>query len=464
MQSNNDSGSRRKVRPRPPEAPIRTALVLILLLCLFPLPSFARLKRLNKPAWFALTHVTIIDATGAPARPDMTVVIARGRISRIGPSQRVHPPKGARIIDATGKFLIPGLWDMHVHIDGEAFDRNANLALFIANGVTGVRIMDGLPAHHRWRREIAGGTLLGPRMAIASRLIDGPPSSPSNVVVVHNPAEALAAVSRARKEGADFIKVHDNVPRAAYFALMKEARRLRLPVEGHVPLAVTAEEAAAAGQKSIEHFTGLTEAESDAGRADAIIAVLKKHHTWHCPTLIMRNSYAVLDDARLANDWRLKYAEPSRRAYWLRMVKESARAPSDEWPKRREIVRKEKVLVGKMQRAGVGLLAGTDDANPFCYPGFSLHDELAMLVESGLTPMQALQAATLNPAAFFDQLGSLGTVTTGKFADLVLLDANPLEDIHNTTRISAVIRNGGWLDRKDLDRLLAEVESSARQK
>jgi imidazolonepropionase-like amidohydrolase len=418
---------------------MKKALVSILLLTLVHTPLFARQRRPGGQKPFALTHVTVIDVTGALHRRDVTVVISGGRIAAVG----------------MGKFLIPGLWDMHAHLGEEEFDRVAHLALFVANGVTGIRVMEGSPEHRRWRREIEKGTLPGPRMFIASSRIDESKTFE---------AEAREAVRKAHREGADFVKVYDGLPRVGYFALVKEARRLGLPVEGHVPASLTAAEVSAAGQKSIEHLTGMDEEKSDVVKAHALFAVFKKNGTWQCPTLIMRHNYASLDDVGLAADPRLKYVKPSWRKRWLRMTSESVNLPADEWRRRKETVRKEKELVGEMQKAGVHILAGTDDANPYSFPGFSLHDELAMLVEGGLTPSEALQAATLNPARFFGRLDALGTVEKGKLADLLLLDADPLEDIRNTKRISAVVSNGQLLDRKELDRMLAEVESAAQRK
>lgn len=217
-----------------------------------------------------------------------------------------------------------------------------------------------------------------------------------------------------------------------------------------------------AGQKSIEHLTGLAPAESDDAIAARWFALFKKNQTWQCPTLIMRHNYATLDDSSLADDPRLKYAKPSWVEVWLRMTKDAKMWPAGEAAKRKETIRKEDALVGAMQRAGVGILAGTDSTNPYVLPGFSLHDELALLVKAGLTPMEALRTATYNPAKFLGLLGSLGTVETGKFADLVLLDANPLENISNTKMIAAIIVNGRYLPRKSLDEMLADIKAAAK--
>jgi len=182
-----------------------------------------------------------------------------------------------------------------------------------------------------------------------------------------------------------------------------------------------------------------------AAAGPEVFAVLKKNHTWECPTLIMRHNYAWLDDPRLAADPRLKYIRPSTRQRWLSMI---GQLNAD----RKAIFAREQQLAGAMARSGVGILAGTDNGNPFCFPGFSLHDELALLVEGGLTPLQALQTATVNATRF------LGIETS---ADLLILDGNPLEDIANTKRINAVVIGGRLLDRRALDKLLAESESAA---
>lgn len=410
------------------------------------------------PAWaasssVAIRDVTIIDVNGGPPQERMTIVVVGNRIDRIGKSNRVRIPRGAEVIQAGGKFLIPGLWDMHVHLGQEEFDKRSNLELLIANGVTGIRIMDGSPEHHRWRREIEAGRILGPRMVIASPIIGFSPT---------DEAEAVKEARLAKREGADFLKVHDNLSRAAYFALVDEARRLGLPIAGHVPAAVTAAEAARAGQRSIEHLTGLAAAETDAALAASLFDLFRQHQTWQCPTLLMRHNYARLNDETMARDPRLKYVKPSWKARWLRMSNEAMGWAVDEGPRRLETIRREQALVRKMQHAGVRVLAGTDDGNPYSLVGFGLHDELGELSDAGLTPIQALQAATRNPAQFLGKLAVQGTVQDGKLADLVLLNTNPLENIRNTRDIETVVLNGRVFNRGMLDELLRNVEAAAR--
>ena len=431
---------------------MKTILALLLTL-LATVAHFAQ-----APRSLAFVHANLIAMTGARVQTDMTVIVVGERIAAVGKTGRTKVPHGAAVIDARGKYLIPGLWDMHVHLGDDDFDRDHNLSLFVANGVTGVRMMDGDPAYYRWRSEAENGMMLAPRMFIASAVIGS--GDLSDITEERTRAEVL----KAKRSGADFVKVHDNLSRASYYALIDEARLVRLPVEGHVPLSMTAAEVSNAGQKSIEHFTGLDEAKSDAAKADALIAVLKKNGTWLCPTLIMRHDYALLNDPRLPGDSRLKYAKPSWRERWLRMTQQSQSWTPTEAAQRKETIRKEDSLLKKMADAGVPILAGTDSANPYVMPGFSLHDELGLMVDAGLTPFEALRTATSNPARFMGQLNSVGTIERGRLADLVLLDADPLDDISNTKKINAVVIRGRLLDRNTLDRLLAEAAAGARSK
>jgi hypothetical protein len=444
------------------------------------------------------THATVIDCTGASPQPDMTVVIAADRITAIGKSAEVRSPTNAVAVDATGKFLIPGLWDMHVH-----WYWKESLPLFIANGVTGARIMWGTPLHREWRKEIEQGTLVGPRLVIGSEIVDGPKPFWPGSIIAGNAAEGRQAVSKARQEGADFVKVYSGLPREAYFAIAEEAKMQGIPFEGHVPLSVSVVEASRAGQRTVEHLTGvlpacssrepellktaqeslvappgtneqlelrraIRESEKAAletysqARAEEVFAEFKKNHTWQCPTLIVLSNITYLDDPSYAGDPRLKYMPRALKSMWEPGA--DARF-KDRTPEtialRKKVFLKEMELVGGLQRAGVAILAGTDTGNPYCFPGFGLHDELALLVRAGLTPMQALQAATLNPARMLGREQELGTIEPGKLADLVVLDANPLIDIANTRMVSTVVSGGRLFPRNELSAMLDEAERLA---
>ena len=471
-------------------------LLLILAGCFF-----VRSQQSTQPKSLVFTHVTVIDATGSSPKPDMTVMIVSNRITVIGRTAAVSISKDAQVIDATGKFLIPGLWDMHVH--WYEYDK-AYLRLFTVNGVTGVRIMWGAPIHFQWRKEIQDGNLLGPRMVIASTIVDGPkPIWPASIAVA-NDAEGRQAVIKLKQAGYDFIKVYSVLPREAYFAIADESKKQGLEFAGHVPFSVSAAEASDAGQRSIEHLTGILAACStreeelrksymDAysnppqgqrlpgpartrpltrmmletfspEKAAALFARLKRNHTWQCPTFTVLRSGAFINDPNFRNDPRLKYMPRQLRTQWdpstdFRFKDRTA----EDFDLSRMVYKQQIELVGMMHRAGVEFLAGTDVSNPYCFPGFSLHDELALLVQAGLSPMEALQSATLNPARFLGKEKELGTVEKGKIADLVLLEANPLEDIRNTTKINSVVLNGRLLDRKALHQLLTEVEAAAKK-
>ena len=436
------------------------------------------------PKSLAFTHVTVIDCTGAKPKPDMTVVITNGKITAIGKSATI--PADAQVIEATGKFLIPGLWDMHVH----ATEIPVFLSLYLANGVTGVRDMyapnDSIFA---LRKQIQEGKTLGPRLVAAGRIVDGGLFWPRSEVV-KNAEEGRKAVTTVKSEGSDFVKVYSGLSREAYFAIAAESKKQGIVFAGHVPEAISAGEASDAGQKSIEHLYGIlracsTEEEAlkkispfskEASRkrietfneqkAEVLFAKLKRNKTWQCPTLVVlrpiakRDDPEVTEEVRRISDVRMKYMPSFIPGSWNPKSDFSA----EDFAQARREFRKDLELVGKMRKAGVEFLAGTDVMNPYSFPGFSLHDELALLVMAGLTPMEALQTATRNPARYFGEEMKRGTLQTGKAADLVLLDADPLQDIRNTTKIQAVVVNGKLLTRADLDKILAEAEAAANTK
>ena len=434
------------------------------------------------------THVNIIDATGSPVQPDMTVTIHGEHIVEIARSDQVHFLPNARIVDARGKYLIPGLWDMHVHtVFGDWLPRNekVTLPLFVANGITGVRDMGGeLDVLKLWRSEIAAGQLLGPLMVIAGPMLDGPvPRFPSSAPVA-NAADGRKLVDELTSQGVDFIKIQSLIPRDGYFAAANEAKKLGITFVGHVPDAVRASEASNAGQKSIEHFTGIFEgcstiedqlvkgpkslgrnvATYDPERAKALIALMARNHTWQVPTLVWERGQWLVDDIDVSHDPLIRYAPPAwKDRTWPMFVGDIEKdMDTDPLPVRKRFVQMELEMTQAMHRAGVPFMAGTDTAaGVHIFPGFSLHQELALFVEAGFTPMEALQTATRNPAEFLGRLSDMGTVESGKIADLVLLDANPLDDILNTRKIRAVVLAGRYFSRDDLDQMLHQVEVAA---
>jgi imidazolonepropionase-like amidohydrolase len=438
----------------------------------------------------AFTRVAVIDVTGGPTRNDMTVVTDQDRIVAVGPTSSLKPPAGARVVDGRGKFLIPGLWDMHVHtVFGDWLPRNERvvLPLFVANGVTGVRDMGGdLPVLKEWRSAIAAHRLLGPRMIIAGPMLDGAePRFPSSVPV-RTAEDARRIVDELKADGVDFIKIQSLVPRDGYFAAAEEARRQHIPFVGHVPDVVRASEAAEAGQKSIEHFTGIFEGASteedklitgprglgvnvrtfDAERARRVIAIMAEHQTWQVPTLVWERGQWLVDAIDRTHDPLAKYAPRSwKDKTWPMFVREIMEGmDTDPLPVRERFVQMELEMTLAMFRAGVPFMAGTDTAaGVHVFPGFSLHEELELFVQAGLTPLEALQTATINPARFLGRTADMGDVAVGKVADLVLLDADPLTDIRHTRRIQGVLLAGRYYDRAALDRMLGDVERAAAQ-
>jgi imidazolonepropionase-like amidohydrolase len=442
--------------------------------------------------------VTVIDATGAPAQPHRSVIVRDNRIIGIVPHEELEKSDklAGHWIDGRGKFLIPGLWDMHVHmVFGDWFPRGkeVTLPLFIANGITGVRDMGGeLEVLQQWRKEISAGTLIGPRIVMSGPMLDGPkPRFPSSIPI-STPEDGRRAVDDLKRRDADFIKLQSRIPREAVFAIAHEARKQAITIVGHVPDSVRASEASNAGQKSFEHLIGIFEGSSpledeflsgpkttrrspktegkflstyDPKRAAALFALLAKNQTWQCPTLVWERGGNLIDQTDFASDTRARYVPAYwKDVTWKRFTEQIVHDfNTDDLATRKRFVEKELEVVNAMHHAGIPFLAGTDTPpGVYIFPGFSLHEELQRFVAAGFTPMEALQTATINPARFLGMDDRLGTIEKGKLADMVLLDANPLDDIRNTQKIAAVIVNGRYLPRADLDKVLAAVEAAAK--
>jgi hypothetical protein len=455
--------------------------------------------------------VSIVDIRDGTVRSGQSVVIKGTEIASVGPSAEVDLLDGADTIDGSGKFLIPGLWDMHIHTSTDAASRNAIFPLLIANGITGARSMaadchaeDGncgepladIYAVNEWRKEIAAGELVGPRLIASSYYTNGPSSVEASSA--ENPATEEHARAYARLlngRGVDLIKVYSGMYREAYFAMAEEARALGLEFAGHVPLTVRASEASDAGQSTIEHITGFLEecsSEEEALRPKLIASYsnpadfwpvllelaetfderkceklykhLAKNGTWHVPTLYVEGFYDGSKHKR--GEWRedphLKYVPRIEVELW-----ESLEANYFEgMPNWKQTLQPHSQMAfriaGDTHKAGVPVMAGSDPGEFGIIWGFSLHTELQYLVEAGLSEVEALRAATLNPARYGGMEKFLGIVEEGKLADLILLNANPLEDIANTQAIDAVVANGRVFRREELDELLRGVDTYAR--
>jgi imidazolonepropionase-like amidohydrolase len=453
----------------------------------------------------AIRGATVVDVASGSLVPDQTVLIAGNRIVAVGRTDEVRIAPEADVVDGAGGYLIPGLWDMHVgslQEVGSVSNAEWHFPLFLAFGVTGVRSMNDATADptlaltNSVKRRLAEGELLGPRLVANGPSIDGNPPLPSNPVVVRTAAEARAVVDSLVDAGADFIKVYENLPREAYFAIMDQARRRGIPVDGHLPFRITAEEAAEAGQRTVEHPEALaagcsTEADAARERFARILSEYDRlpedekflaqfryyrtlYDTWDPATCspmfeayrrrgvavaadLVAYHHVVYAERVLSDTASMRFVPPAIRRRWADWLdSEAARTFQSIL---RPIVPLQAEQVRLFHEAGGTLLAATDVSVPMQVPGISLHEELELLVEAGLTPLEVLQTATLNPARVLGLVDSLGTIEAGKLADLVLLDANPLADIRNTRRIRAVVADGRLYRRADLDRVLAEVEA-----
>ncbi len=408
----------------------------------------------------AFTNVTVIDGRSPTPRENRTVVVRGTRIVAEGPSASVSVPAGARILDGRGRFLVPGFWDMHVHTVMPG-GRDV-LRLYIANGVTGVRDMAG-----DWQRltalraDIARGALIGPRIVASGPYLEGG-DQPIAHLLVKTPADAAAAVDSLVRLGVDFVKVHGQLSPESYFAIARAARARRIPFAGHVSRAVGAAAASDSGQASIEHLLAIPNPCSAAevtelaprfpvqaalGRCDTadqapLYERLKRNGTWVVPTLVAQVEIARWPKRDLPGDSVARYLPDSLRRLVAAIFPMVDSVPPDAEVTGRRLFDKRVAVTGALFRAGVGILPGTDAPLRNSPPGFGLHEELLHFTRAGLTPFEALRAATLEPARFLGLADSSGTIEAGKVADLVLLTANPLLNIRNASRTAFVVANG----------------------
>ena len=425
-------------------------------------------------------HATIIDPDSPTVRADQAVVVRGSRIERVGPSATVRPPDGARVIDATGKYLIPGMWDMHVHVD--VTGGRPLLGLFVAAGVTGVRDMNGDLARLRgWQREIVAGTLAGPRMVVSGPYITGR-ASPLPHLLALTPAEGERAVDSLARIGVDFIKVHNRLSPETSAAIGRAAERHGMVVAGHVSLPLSPLDAARSGVRSEEHLyafpnwcspadsaviAGATELQQYVmGRCTsepqaAMYAALAREQTWITPTLGVQQGLAELRVPIVRGDSTAQYYSDALLERLAEEFELPPAPPAAAVAAGQRLFERRLALVGALHRAGVRLLGGTDSPLTVGGPGASLVGELEWLVRAGLTPREALRTVTTEPARYF-AADSLGSVSAGRVADLVLLDADPLEDVANVRRIALVMSNGRLFEARDLERLRVDARRAAR--
>lgn len=445
----------------------------------------------------AYEGTTVVDVRSGELRPNQVIIVTGDRITAVGPVGGVAIPPGARVVSTQGTYAIPGLWDMHTHTLGFP---GVTYPLFIANGVTGVREMSviSLDSARRWRQEVLAGARVGPRTVLPGPFITdnsfrsfpwryGQPWG----VLAATPEDGRRIVDSLKQAGADFIKIYHEHSRETYFAIAGAARRAGLRLEGHLPGVVTPVEASDSGQRSLEHSlvcdiaakpakSMQLEPQVDPEGCRVLAERFRTNGTWFSiglPMALSRSGSMVRQWADLVGYWpdtvlsddstllaRGISPYDSIRYEWATASSKSGERSIERWAVLHRGATTH--FYRDLQRAGVRMLAGTDTGPiPFLLtsvPGFALHDLLWLLVADGLTPLEALQTATLNPAEFYEATDSLGTVAAGKLADIVFLDANPLQDIYNTRRIRAVVANGRFFDRDDIDQLLMQVERDGR--
>ena len=431
-----------------------------------------------------ISDVNIVDVETGEIHVTQTVGIDGDKITAIY-NTKVEPTENTQVINATGKYLIPGLWDMHIHYN---VSYKEVAPLLIANGVTGVREMWGVPEKlNEIRTKMSAGELLAPDLYTAGAIIDGYPSRRRGSLEVKSTEEAIEATKGQMEEEIDFIKIYSSLSEEQFLAIAKTANDNNFPFAGHIPDAVSIYTAIDAGLASAEHLYGILEASSskldslerltdpmdklnglvdtfNEAKFDSLVSVLAKSDLWICPTLTVLNAVGQLDNEAFTTDERMDYLPNYITEIWNPAF--YVRYPDKEkyYTTRKKVYQFQLGLMGKMSEAGVKILAGTDFANPHCYPGFSLHDELGLMVQGGMSELEVLKSATSHPAAFMGQAEHKGSVEVGKQASMVLLNKNPLEDIRNTQSIEAVIIRGEALNRAELDQILEETKAKAARK
>lgn len=425
---------------------------------------------------FAITHVSVIPMQGQELLPDHTVIVNKGNIVAVGPAEKTNIPKGAQVIDGKGRFLIPGLAEMHAHIpvpeEGNDELVRETMFLYLANGVTTIRGMLGDPYHLQLKREVARGQILGPRIYTASPSLNGQ--------TVQNIDQARDKVAKYKTEGYDFLKIHPGLSLEVFDEIALQAKRLKIPFAGHVPALVGINHALDAGYASVDHLDGYIEGlapritkanidaagffgfnftdEVDTDRIPPLAAKTKAKRVWVVATQsLLERTLSPRSVDEMLNEPEMKYISPATRYQW-RLGKQQLTEAEGYSPDKykRYIALRQKILRG-LNRSKVGLLLGSDSPQIMNVPGFSIHREMRALADAGLPAYEIIKSGTFNPAIFFNGEDQYGTIRTGLNADLVLLDANPLENVDNAQRIAGVMVRGNWLPKSYIDAQLAAI-------
>lgn len=425
-----------------------------------------------------ITNVNVVDVNTGKILKNKTVAIDNNRITAIY-DKEILGSDSTIVIDGMGKYLIPGLWDMHSHYKWNRIDTEP---LLIANGITGVREMWGdMPEYIKIPKNTPQEGVVSPDIYFAADFIDGnPPAFPGSLIVTNN-NEAVAAVKNQLEKKVDFLKIYSNLTENAFVEIANEAKKNNIPFAGHIPNGVSIYKAIEAGMASSEHLYGFLEgcipnsnekpAQSEEELVsrfsepvfDSLCSILAKSKMWLCPTLVVGMVNCHFNDSIFKNDSRKKYLPGYVTDLWNQRLGSYPKGQLDSFVKSATVRHLlELSLIGKMNKKGVKFIAGTDFPNPYLFPGFSLHDELSLMVKGGMPALDALRSATINPAIFMNKTNDFGSVEVGKIASLVLLNKNPLESIENTKAIEAVIVRGKVYSRKALDLMLEQAKSNGK--
>jgi imidazolonepropionase-like amidohydrolase len=455
-------------------------LVLIVMIFLIPITWGAKGRMaLYEETTAAFVNANVIPMNSERILANHTVIIKNGLIAQVGPVDKVQVPEGAVKINGAGKYLMPGIADMHVHAWGEN-----DLKLFIANGVTMIRNMWGSPQHLAWKEKIAKGEMFSPSIYTAGPLMDGPPPIWEGSELIETPEQAIKSVEEQVKLGYDFIKVYNRLSKESYDAIMVTAKKHGIPVAGHVPDKVGIAYVLKSGLSANEHLTGYIElieaGDSPVKDSDEFVDRIRKWKyvdetkipaaveatlesgMWNCVTLVVYQKFVSAEDAKgLRKRPEMRYVDPMILGMWDPTKDfRSKKLTSEDFKTLRDADAIRLKLTGALHRAGAPILLGTDTPNPFVVPGFSIHEELQNLVNAGLTPYEAFKAGTVDGAKFLGQSDLWGTIEPGKRADLVLLEANPLADVANFNRRAGVMVRGKWHTERELKKMLDDLAAS----
>lgn len=425
----------------------------------------------------AFVDVNVVPMTKELVLKNQTVLVENGIIKTIGSKDSVQVPKDAVVVEAQGRYLMPGLTDMHVHL---AFSKN-DLLLYAANGVTSVRNMAGytepglnpliqVDNHMELKEKIKAGELLGPDICSSGQVLEskkGPSFAKPIYYAVDTVEQAEKAVIETKEKGFDFVKVYNKLPMDAFKAILDSSRKNRIKVVGHVPHGANLEEVLREKQLyTIEHLTGYInpfgEFKIPEEKLGEYARITSEAGVWNCPTMtVWQNIFPKSKLKRIKESTDMRFASPVARKVWRSNIdgfnKKIAEGVEGYERTPSEHIGDYMRLTGELHEAGAGILLGTDAGTLNVIPGFSIHQELENLVEAGLTPYEAIRAGTYNAALCMEKLDEQGTIEVNKQADLILLEANPLESVRNINRRSGVMLNGAWFPQGELDEMLEEL-------